>query len=446
MKKGFCIVGAALLLFAQGYVSASIDDSTPPSSQPASGGRGWELIWSDEFNGQELDSSKWSRQVSTKSRNPRWDKGIHDWWWKADNAFLDGNGKLILRAEKHDWNTLYCGSINTNNIYEPQYGYFEVRMKAADTSKAVHTAFWFQGDNMGDIDGSGADGAEIDVFESAWVGDFTKSVVHIDGYGSNKQANTKRWNAPGIHSGFHTYGLEWTEDYLKIYYDGQLKTQYTNAKWIPQVGEYIWLSDGASFGDGDFQSQQNGFLTDAEVEYVRVWQKDTSGEQITNDSGQAVQYSEGWGSWSGNPGYQNDSHYCNTPWKWAEFTFTGTKAVYYGFKRNDLGIARIYLDSILQTTVDCYSSQPEYFVPLYETPWLPYGTHTLMVRVINEKNPASSGNEIIIDAFGSFNEYTADLNEDQKVDLLDFSGLALGWQDNYNLQQLSELTAQWLLE
>jgi hypothetical protein len=33
----------------------------------------------------------------------------------------------------------------------------------------------------------------------------------------------------------------------------------------------LWLSVGASFGDGDFQSQPAGLLSDALVEYVRVY-------------------------------------------------------------------------------------------------------------------------------------------------------------------------------
>ena len=78
----------------------------------------------------------------------------------------------------------------------------------------AHTAFWTQGPNMSNsdpADGTAHDGAEIDIFESAWFGDYTKSVVHIDGYDADHRANTKQYSTPGIHSGFHTFGMEWTE-------------------------------------------------------------------------------------------------------------------------------------------------------------------------------------------------------------------------------------------
>jgi len=129
---------------------------------------------------------------------------------------------------------------------------------------------------MGNVDGTGNDGAEIDIFESAWTADYTKSVIHIDGYGTSTAANTVQYNTMGIHNGsYHIWGMWWTSSFIKIYYDGVLKVTYNVAKWIPQVDEYLWLSDSARFGftDGDpcFTSQPLGFLTEAYVDYIRVW-------------------------------------------------------------------------------------------------------------------------------------------------------------------------------
>ncbi|MBD0833519.1 family 16 glycosylhydrolase [Aestuariibaculum sediminum] len=232
----------------------------------------WDLVWSDEFDGTTLNPSKWIKSVSTSSRslNGR-DPALKDWRWVEDHAFLDGNGELTLRASKKNMKTMKCGAIESKNLFEPLYGFIEVRMRVAETTKGNHTAFWLQGHHQGIVDGTANDGAEVDVFESAWINDTTKSVVHIDGYSTDHQANTKPWSAPNIHSGYHTYGLNWTPTKLEIYYDGVLKVQYTDSKWIPMVQEWIWLSVGASFADGDFGSQPIGILSDAKVDYVRVW-------------------------------------------------------------------------------------------------------------------------------------------------------------------------------
>ncbi|MDG1757173.1 MAG: family 16 glycosylhydrolase [Bacteroidia bacterium] len=270
-----------ILLITSFSIQAQVDSNTPVNTLPNNNniGTNWTLDFSDEFNDTNLNSTKWTKQVSTSTREPRPELSINDWWWKAENVWLAG-GELVLKVEKHDYNTMYCGSINSDNKYETSYGYFEARIKIADASKGTHTAFWFQGDNM--INGTAPDytandGAELDIFESAWLGDYTKSVVHIDGYGSNHKANTNQYNTPGIHSGYHTWGFHWTPDFMRIYYDGTLMTTYANSLWIPLVNEYLWLSDGASFGfpsgSTNFTGEPNGTLTHAYVDYIRVWKE-----------------------------------------------------------------------------------------------------------------------------------------------------------------------------
>lgn len=255
-----------------------VDPETPAGVLPYSGQSGWELVFSDEFNGTTLDTSKWGVDISTRTRAPRWDRGIHEWYYAEENVSLDGSGSLVLDVTKVDSNTMHTGSISSDGIYEPKYGYLEARIQIGDSTKDTHTAFWLQGANMGNVDGTGNDGAEVDIFESAWVDDYTKSVVHIDGYGADKQASTKQYDTPGLHSGYHHFGLEWTPNSMKIYFNGVHKVTYTGI-WVPQVPEWLWLSTGASFGDiGTFAEEDTGWLTSAKVDYVRVWQYDGNRE------------------------------------------------------------------------------------------------------------------------------------------------------------------------
>ena len=274
----FLFIGFSLFVNAQ-----FIDPDTPPNTFPVNSqiNSNWVLHFSDEFNQDSLNSNKWSKLESPSSRAARPDLGIDDWFWKEENVSLD-SGYLVLDVIKEDTNTMYCGAVNSNNKFETTYGYFEVRMKIAEAAKGTHTAFWFQGDAMSQIDGTGNDGAEIDVFESAWLGDYTKSVIHIDGYGASHQADTRQYNTAGIHNNFHIWGIFWTADSIKIYYDNSLKVVYANTMWIPQNDEYIYLSDGASFGlSGNyFTSQPIGYLTSAYVDYIRVWKTGGMSEVI----------------------------------------------------------------------------------------------------------------------------------------------------------------------
>ncbi|WP_421918893.1 glycoside hydrolase family 16 protein [Marinifilum sp.] len=258
---------------------SKIDTNSPKGVQPFFADNNnpdieWELDFTDEFNDEVLNRFKWTKNNSSKSRAARPKIGVKNWYWKPENVRLQ-DGKLILEVVKHDRNTMHCGGVFSKDKYETTYGYMEARIKIADAYKGTHTAFWLQGKGMSNVDGTANDGAEIDIFESAWLKDFTKCVVHIDGYGSNHKANTKKYNTPGIHEGYHVFGLHWSKDFMKIYYDGVLKASYTGDSWIVHANEYLWLSNGASFGiEGDyFTSQPNGTLTFAQVDYLRVWKQ-----------------------------------------------------------------------------------------------------------------------------------------------------------------------------
>ncbi|RED50310.1 glycoside hydrolase family 16 protein [Seonamhaeicola aphaedonensis] len=276
----FSFIGLTALLF----VSCSGDEKTSPDDDQFDDGdnpvtiakpvlnsintSGWTLMFEDNFD--SFEPTKWTKNNSTKSRAARPGIGINQWFWKPENVSYR-NGNLVLRSEKVANDVLHCGGVFSNNLFEFKYGYIEAKIDIAETMFGTHTALWLQGDNMGNVDGTGNDGAEIDVFESAWVQDYTKSVVHIDGYGTSHKANTRKYDTPGIHSGYHIYGLLWNKDMLEVYYDGQFKTRYQGI-WVPQVEEFLWLSTGASFGGtANFTSRNIGDFTEAKVDYVRVW-------------------------------------------------------------------------------------------------------------------------------------------------------------------------------
>lgn len=127
---------------------------------------------------------------------------------------------------------------------------------------------------MGNVDGTGNDGAEIDIFESAYLADEVISTIHIDGYGADHQEKNFRYATPGVHEGYHVWGMLWDENSVKIYYDGEFKAEF-DGKWIPKVKEYLYLSTVATFsGEGNFKDLPvDSQLTAAYFDYVRVWTK-----------------------------------------------------------------------------------------------------------------------------------------------------------------------------
>jgi hypothetical protein len=264
---------------------AAIDPATNASSPEFNIPGNWSLHWSDEFN--SFDQTKWEKNTPVKAKGRGLtgrDPNLKWWDWTDDNAWVN-NGKLWLRSHKTANDSLACGAVYSKNKFDTKFGYFEAKIKIQNPKYGSHTAFWLQGYNQGNIDKSGADGAEIDIFESVYKTNFTKSVVHIDGYANGvKRASTIKYDTHDMQDGqWHTYGLLWEPGALKIYLDGVLKTTYHGA-FVPLVEEYLWLSVGAAFDADNTNSGAKGFTTEravgskhtSQVAWVRVWKSDDS--------------------------------------------------------------------------------------------------------------------------------------------------------------------------
>ncbi len=251
-----------------------IDSDTPKDALPANNGigSGWKLSFSDEFNDGIVNTDKWV--IKDESRGKRDNLGIKEWFFKPQNV-EEKDGNLVLKVTKVGSDACYCSSVYSNGKYAMKYGYAEARIKNADIQKTPLTAFWLQSNNMGHVDGTGNDGAEIDIYESAYTTEEVISTIHIDGYQTDHQEKNYRYATPGVHQGYHTWGMLWDESVIKIYYDGQLKATFSDTKWIPRVGEYLYLSTVATFsGQGNFRDEPaDSELTAAYFDYVRVWVK-----------------------------------------------------------------------------------------------------------------------------------------------------------------------------
>ena len=78
-----------------------------------------------------------------------------------------------------------------------------------------------------------------------------------------------------------------------------------------------------------------------------------------------------------------------------EFTFTGKDIYWRAAKGPNLGKADVYLDGVLQTTVDCWASLPlVYQFSFVKRGLTGDGPHTIKAVVENEKNPRSTGTTI----------------------------------------------------
>ena len=231
----------------------------PPSSE-------YKLVWSDEFDGTELDLKKWRHRYP----GPRKD-GFND-----PSAFqLDGQGHLLLSCKRQD-GKIVVGMITTDGLYSAQYGYFEARVQF-QTQEGWWPGFWLMSNTVADpdrgkaiVDDTARNGTEIDIFEYLRIrGDQIQHAIHWNGYGKSHKSAGHHAPAPGLTTGFHTIGCEWTPDRYTFYVDGRQTYEIRQA--ISHVPEYVILSGEVSSWPGQISRAE---LPDVVIwDYVRVWQK-----------------------------------------------------------------------------------------------------------------------------------------------------------------------------
>lgn len=121
-----------------------------------------------------------------------------------------------------------------------------------------------------------------------------------------------------------------------------------------------------------------------------------------NDNDGGIVYTGTWGySSNANGCYHTDNHHSNTAASEVQYSFTGTGVTWYGSMAADHGKADIYIDNVLQTTVDTYYSGTPSIKQqaLYTKTGLPKGLHTIRIVLRDDKNAASSDYYQDVDAF-----------------------------------------------
>lgn len=250
----------SVLVFAAAFYSfAGTDDAaTPKDKLPASPeGKTFKLVWHDEFDGTEIDETKWNIEEGVR----------RDGYWSGKALKLNGKGHLLIYAMK-DGERYLSGAIRSTGKYEHTYGYYVARIRL-QRQTGHWTAFWLNGSGTGKVGDGGRDGTEIDIYEkfNSTTG-LVHHNLHWDGYGEDhKHAGTTAY-VHDIMKGFHTYSLWWKPDEYIFYVDGK-ETWRTDAGGVCQAPNHVVLSNEIG--------KQGGDITKAElpdyfvVDYVRVY-------------------------------------------------------------------------------------------------------------------------------------------------------------------------------
>jgi hypothetical protein len=119
-----------------------------------------------------------------------------------------------------------------------------------------------------------------------------------------------------------------------------------------------------------------------------------------DDTDKSIIYTGSWqiGLW-GSDYYDGTAHYTANAGDAAQYTFTGVGIKWIAAMNSDHGQAKVYIDSVYQTTVDLYSSPAQVHQVVYENKGLSKGQHTIKIVCLGLSNPNATAQFIDIDAF-----------------------------------------------
>ncbi len=281
----------------------------------------WSLVWSDEFDGAEINTEKWSHEVNCwGGGNAEQQCYVED----TENSFIE-DGKLVIRVIKGDTTgpdsiegsdgygetltTLPYSSarLRTLNKGDWKYGRFEIRAKLP-AGQGTWPAIWMLPTDY--VYGGWAASGEIDIMEAVNLNTTyqddgaTKIENRVHGtlhYGKAWPNNVYSGDAYDFGDetispvdDFHTYAIEWEQDEIRWYVDDVHYATQTSEGWWSHYqdedGNWISGSDDAPFNQnfhlilnlaigGSWPSSVNDGGIDPSIEqaemqidYVRVYE------------------------------------------------------------------------------------------------------------------------------------------------------------------------------
>jgi len=254
------LVALFLFLFASSCIAQKISSNNAMSQKRISPkSMGYRLIWEDQFNGHELDTTKWN----VRGVGPR-RLGYNS----AEAVKVEGGCLKLFALQKGD--SILGSAVGTAGHFAPKYGYFECRAQLQKSS-GVWGAFWLQSSKIAQGEDPALFGAEIDIFEffEEMGNDTITHAIHW-AYGPNMHSiGPMKSYLKGLSKGFHTYGFEWTAEKYSFFIDGYKFHEETNG--ISNIAEYMILS--MELPETRKSLEKTIFPDVFVVDYVKVYQK-----------------------------------------------------------------------------------------------------------------------------------------------------------------------------
>ena len=216
----------------------------------------WRLVWSDEFNGQSLDRSKWNLDVDCWGGG----NGERQCYTASSRNAAVVDGKLVITALRQHATGPALPKDQRQNASDPnaevsrdytsarlttrgksawRFGRVEVRGRLPQ-GQGLWPAIWMLPER--DVYGPWASSGEIDILEAVNLGvacascvggreDTILGTLHFGKPWPNNVHSGTEIHFPEGLEGFHTYAIDWDADRIVWQVDGRTYAERKSSQW-----------------------------------------------------------------------------------------------------------------------------------------------------------------------------------------------------------------------
>jgi uncharacterized protein YjdB len=234
----------------------------PPVPMPLGIPGDWELAFSDEFNGSELNTAHWTPHLEWCPVPINGQLQAYDPTPGGAVSIRDGALLLTATATPRSGFPFTSGAISSHNKLTAHYGVVEARLRVP-AGAGLWPAFWLMPGDLGwppEIDIAEFDGAHPSrVYLAAHWG--TDEALRYYG---------KEFDGPDFTAEYHIYSIHWTPEAVVWYVDGVQQAEWKHEA-VPSAPMYLILNlavGGTFVGDPD----PAALPATLAVDYVRIWE------------------------------------------------------------------------------------------------------------------------------------------------------------------------------
>ena len=221
--------------------SMYFDDLTLNQTSATAFGPNWNIVWSDEFNGNSVNTNNWTYDIGNGFESggnwvPGWGNNEDEYYTSDTQNVFVANGYLHIAALKQPTNGFFytSGRIKSIGLYYTTYGRIEWRAQLP-WGTGFWPALWMLPENS--PYGGWPNSGEIDVMENnGSISNQEGGTIHFGGASGNDVYFGETYTNVGSDSvtNFHVYLLEWSTNAISWYVDGHRYETQTN--WWSNVG------------------------------------------------------------------------------------------------------------------------------------------------------------------------------------------------------------------